>query len=782
MGFNPEEALAERRAKQSEEKGYGFDPQEALDSRKNKSVAVAEEVLGAEFNMDETASLGLRFDLARGDNMDEKQARIQRRYPEGEVKVFGKSLAMGNDQDILMYRESPQQQWKMVDPPGFTTSKDGEVSRFNVLHWDWADVVEAMAPSTEALAGEVLTLPVTKGSSVPGVVFKQMMGAASGEAFEQAVQAGGGVQKQSIADIVKEVGFEGLATMVGGFLASPFVALNNALRGRGAMRVGEEGMETLRAANELSPDLAKKLTPGMVVDNPAIRLSEKQSAALLPGLQRNYREAIVELDKAVTETADPKQAALSAKRVMNALKGWGRSLLNRVGNPKNTMREGGLVLKEGIEEYDLVAKAINSRLYAVARNIEEPVFDASTWKTVASDLRIGKYGNLDPKVERAIRDLEEIDGPLQLSDDVLSETDQLRNVRTSLYDLQHTPPGDFGGQGKAQAKDLYSAITRTLKTPTNSNPAFLSAWRAANDAAAERFATLQRAAVITAARTETPATVARGLAKPGQVDSLLVLRDTVEPKYWREFQKSFYADTLGRDAPFDALKAFDQETLDVIVPRSLQPDLLKAAKELQNITRLNADEILDVQIKNKNFINEIIEGADPGKYRTLMKAFNETNDRAARDSVRASVIQWAWDGVVGQGKNTLVANPKILKANIKQLKKNGLWNLLTADQRVAVSNANMVTKAFGGVIDAGTSIQAASAVQGVKEMRMSAIRTFVNAYLVERFYLSAAGRKILLGTGIPNSNGAKLRLITNAAWRVGNVEDISQLAEEQKDK
>ncbi|KKK90645.1 hypothetical protein LCGC14_2720940, partial [marine sediment metagenome] len=220
------------------------------------AAEVAAEVFRSNFDPDNFASSGIRISLSRGDNLQEKRLRIKKFFPDGDVRVMGKSLMTGLKKDTLLFRESPQAQWKMVEPSGL----------------DLTDIGELIAPSAESIALETGAALLTGGGSIPATVGRQALGAFAGEAIEQGIQSVRGVQAQSVGEILLEPTIEGVFSAGGGFVVSPFVATGNILGGRGALQIGEEGLETLKAAKRIDPGLADKLTPGLVTDNPALQL------------------------------------------------------------------------------------------------------------------------------------------------------------------------------------------------------------------------------------------------------------------------------------------------------------------------------------------------------------------------------------------------------------------------------------------------------------------------------------------------------------------------------
>jgi len=768
--------------------GKGFDPKALVPG----AAQVAAETFQANFDPDNFGSTSLRLSLSRGDNLKEKRLRVKKFFPEGDVRVLGASLATGLEDDALFFRESPQSQWKLLEPPGT----------------DFTDIGELIAPSAESLAAEgaiaLATAPVTGGLSIPAVVGRQALGAFAGEAVEQGIQSLTGTQAQTTGEILLEPTIEGAASALGGFAMSPLVAAKNIAGGRGALQIGEEGLDVMNAAHRIDPKLSDKLTPGLLTDNPALQLQERQSAALLPGLQRRYRELVKMLDSAVKGNVEPTAFANITQRVTESFKNLSDTFIRRIGRKASPASEGGKALQQGIEEYDLAARKIVDDLYESARQVEEPEFDLAALVNLSRDLKAGAKGTLDPEVRSLLGQIDSLakrsktpsdpvileslglkhepplkpGGPIRLSDgSFVSIGDQLRNVRTGAFSTKNIPPGEVASQKTGQANDLFKAINEALDNPTNPNPAFKAAWKKAASSARTRFETLDQAAVIKVAKSQNPAELVGQFARPGQVGNLQTIRNTVDPGRWKEFTDAFVADVFDDPAQAAAkLKAFDQESLDVLIPRSEQAVLKNIGKELGRITDVGVEQIAERQIRNKNFIGEVVEQANPRRTSTIMRAANETNNKAMRDSLRAGIFDWTWDGIVKQGKK-LEINQPLLKSRIEQLKKSGMFGFLPARDQLLLADAEVVARSFRRVIDAGTSIQAAEAAKGIGRLEKGAIRSFVQAGIISHFYLSSAGRRILIGSGLPNSRGPALRLLGGALAQTSRTEDVSQLGE-----
>ncbi|KKK78323.1 hypothetical protein LCGC14_2844720, partial [marine sediment metagenome] len=399
---------------------------------------------------------------------------------------------------------------------------------------------------------------------------------------------------------------------------------------RGALQIGEEGLETLKAAKRIDPSLADKLTPGLVTDNPALQLQERQSAALLPGLQRRYRELVKSLDRAIKGNIDQGAFSKITQRVSESFKNLSDTFIKRIGRKSVAASKGGKALQQGIEEYDLVARRIVDDLYTSARKIEEPQFAFDELARISANLRAGAKGTIDPQTESLLKQIDEIGGPIQLPDGgTVSVGDQLRNARTGAFSTKNIKPGEVASQATGQANDLFKAITSTLDNPANSNPAFKAAWKKAASTASKRFEILEKAAIIKTVKSQNPAELVGQFAKPGQVDNLLTIRNTIEPSRWKEFTDAFVADVFDDPAQAAArLKAFDTETLDALLPRSEQVFLKNIGKELSRIVDVGVEETVERQIRNKNFIGSLIEQANPRRTSTIMRAANETNNKA----------------------------------------------------------------------------------------------------------------------------------------------------------
>ena len=744
------------------------------------SSQVSERLGEDSFDKETFAPTLLRYNLARGDNLEEKLIRLQGKHPAGEIKYVTDSVMLRGEsgaleEDQLIYRESKDDKWKLVNRPGI----------------DRADIISALAPSAEAITAEVGMALLTSGGSVGVTIIRQAAAAMFGEAFEQTMQTWNDKQVQDFWDVAKEIGAEGMYSAIGGMAMSPIVGTKNAVTGRGVLQVGESGMETTRALNRIGDVTGESMSPspGMVVDNPLIGRQEAQAAVVLPGFKRFYRNITDNISKAIDISAPKADRIKAIKNTTAALRGLGNKFIQSLRIKKTTPTEGGKALQAGREEFDTVSKSIENKMYLAAERIESPNFDVGNWKPVANDLRVGSRGKINADVEDLLKQLEAIDGPKELSEGVLSVTQQYRNIRTEARKLATPQDGIIAGTKEGQAGEVVRAINKTLDNPLNTSPEFTRAWKAAGESTAIRHEILDSETFIRIARSEEPSDLL-AFARPGNSTKLKLMRDTLDNKQWDIFKHSLYTDMASDPKNlwkrWDELAA-DPDTLKTLIP--LQGDRAawaKVAKESKRIAMVNSEEQALIRVGNEEYINGILNSATPNSYLTISRAINETNDVALRDTWRSGIIRWAWDGVIKFEKSSIKIDRGKLAARVAQLSRgggNGFIGLLSKPQRQLLSDIDKVAAGLESIADAGTSIRGMEIASGLPREIMtlspgSATAGFIQSYGIEKLYLSKTGRFLLIGTGKKNSRGEYLRILGGAMVRVSTDVELSDIMTE----
>jgi hypothetical protein len=355
-------------------------------------------------------------------------------------------------------------------------------------------------------------------------------------------------------------------------------------------------------------------------------------------------------------------------------------------------------------------------------------------------------------------------------------------VRSELWALKQPDLGSVANRANAQANDLFHGVNKMLDNPVNADPLFKESWAIASKVARDRFITLEKAPIIAAAKSQNPIDLVKTYLAPGQAPHLLTIRNTISNRNWKKFTDAAYAELMADPANLlKNLKKFDQETLDVFMPRAAQREFRRIGVELERIGRLGVEETAELQVTNRNFIDSIVSDATPRNAATIKSAqMKARGNKEWGDSWRAGIVDWAWDGIVIRGKTGLSVDANLLERRVKLLKKNGMWETLGAREKQLLTDIPVVTKAFQATADAGTAILGATVTAGVMRFQMSAILSMLRYGLVGRFYTSNFGRKVLIGTGKANADPATLKAFGASLSRMSTPVDISMPSEEDQ--
>jgi hypothetical protein len=413
---------------------------------------------------------------------------------------------------------------------------------------------------------------------------------------------------------------------------------------------------------------------------------------------------------------------------------------------------------------------------------DSPEFDISPALAVARDVKanmlgMGKKGKpidlsvTSPAIRAEIGRLEALDPslpPVTLSNrEVATATDQLRQLRQNLFNLkEHGPLGALTPERRqeaAQAKKLYSALTHVLENPKNADPGFVSAWKAANMLAKERFETLEKTVVMNATKSETPAMMADRLAAPLQIDNVKVLKDALPADKFAIFQDAVKWDFL-RPEKVDGLtkriNQFDRETLDQLLPRSVQADLKNVGTQIDRLNQIGIKDILTRQSEGAAIVRDLVNRKDTAGLSELISRVTPLSDSSApRRALRAGIVEDVWNAVTVPGKAGPEIDGKALAAEIGRLKASGADKLLTSSDMAVMNNFEKIAMFLKSSKDPGTSITAASTAASIRGGAWSGFRTLMEAMGTGRLYTSPTFQRIVLGSGAEKLPFNSLRVI-----------------------
>lgn len=753
--------------------------------------------VGQESLGDPTPDPGLRGFLSlMGDTFQEQQLAFNRLRPEGEI------IRVPAVNEIL-YRNSPDEEFRKLDVGFFESfgldvmdAAEFERTRGQALFPGPRAMTEAAADVADIagdlpeIVGETATLVLLRrpGAKVTEDIARLVPGAVGGEAVQQFGQTLAGTQLETPAQQRQRAIGAGVESIIGGTIGAAAGGAFNVLRGRGISNVPIEGVEAMRAAERIG---TLPLIPSQVSDVPIIRLLGRQSQALVSRIGRYLTEQERRTTRAVRALVDPQARRQFITQTVNAVNQANKDIIDltiqasALTKPRS-FRDAGRALQQGIERWWRATGADVDNLYRTARSIEEPTFDATPAIVEAQRLVQGvqaptatggtiRAGEIDPALFSIAERISKLDPAAQT-------TESLRALRSEIHDL--TVPGIEGSRlGTQQALGLKGAINAVLRDPTNTNPAFRRAWAAADDAASRRFTTREQAAIVDITRHKQPAELARSLARPGQLDNLVIVRQALErkaPEHWQRFVEGFRADLIREPGNITArLNAFDQPTLNVLMTRQQQATMRQAGRQIDRLASTGVQQARQNQTQIRSFFRNVFDSNNTAGIDAL---FDLVQRRGGKDSpfgrsTRATIIDEAVRRSVVREQGVDRIDFNRLTSVLDDFEGRGVLRFLKPDEVNFLRDVQTVQDFSRlGVTGAGTSIQAAEAAASARTFSASAILTIIENMGVGWWVTSAPGRRVLIGAG--RNQPLDGRLVRNIGAAVAN---IASDAENQKE-
>ncbi|MGI9306951.1 MAG: hypothetical protein ACR2P5_06565, partial [Gammaproteobacteria bacterium] len=530
--------------------------------------------VGQESLGEPTPDPGLRAFLSvMGDTFQEQQLALAQIRPDAElfrVPVTG---------DIL-FRNNPDEQFRKLDVGFFealglavedaaefhrTRRGDPGARIGREIEADIADI----AGDIPEILGETATLVLFRrpGAGVMQDIVRMTPGAVGGEFAQQFGQTLAGTQLETFEQQRRRALGAGAESIIGGTIGAGIGGAINIFRGRGISNVPLEGVEAMAAAERIG---TLPLLPSQVSDVPIIKLLGRQSQALVSRIGRYLTEQERRTTASLRSLVDPQARRQFITQTVNAVNQASKDIIDltiqaaAITRPRS-FRDAGRALQQGIAQWWRTTGVDVDNLYRTARSIDEPRFNASPAIAEAQRLVEGiqaptiagdtiRAGEIDPQLFNIAQRITQLDPTTQT-------VDSLRALRQEIHDL--TVPGIEGPRlGTAQAQGLKGALNDVLRNPTNNNPVFVRAWGVADEAASRRFTTREQAAIVDITRHQRPSVLAQELARPGQLDNLVIVRQALErkaPEHWQRFTEAFRADLVSEPGNITArLDAFDQ--------------------------------------------------------------------------------------------------------------------------------------------------------------------------------------------------------------------------------
>lgn len=744
---NPSSSFAERvRARQSlAEQGQHMPSPTAID-RSSREAFLAQQVGSETLAQPGMTDLLTRADLSLSDTFEEKKTKFLSKFPDGDfVQVFEPRSDPSQRNSTILFRRHPNEEYAELDA--------------RVL--DRAEFLGDAADISGELPAAAMEALFIRGGRIGQQMWQATVGTLTGDAIKEAIESARGFQKETLPQVMSREATRAVLSAAG---AGATVAVSgpiNAVRGASTIALKPSARLAQRAATRFD---MPPLLPGQVARSPFLQKMQGQASAIFKTVGDYVSAQQGAMARAMGRLREGDVKKVLADELENLFEeGKDQIVKAAMVAPNRTLTEGGTAIQAGIAEWDDFASMMTRWAYRRAEQIEEPKFNLTPLKAMAQELKAGIQGaregggtidisKLDPKLERVVDSILALDPNLpavEINGLATTATDQLRALRTQLWDLKMPDKGQIARQPEKDAGKLYSALTRVLRTPTNSNPEFAAMWRKADALASSRFSAMEQLMVIDAAKSETPALLAKELIKPNQVDNLRVLKGVMPDSKWNEFQSAVKAEMIAPqniDGLTKRLDTFDEQTLNMLLPKADQETLRLIGQRIDQFKQIG---IKQAMAQDATFAGLIESLAVRNDTQSIARLVEESLKRPKlRRSIRAGLMERVWNqasSVNAEGVRTVNANA--IRDAIQSLRQSGAIHFLDFGDIRTLKNLEVLAGLIPESADSGTSLVAASGVSSVTRFSIEGMHSAIKHMTIGRILTSKWLQRTLLGSG-----------------------------------
>lgn len=722
-------------------------------------------------------SVVARLGISAADTLAEKITAFKGVFPEGEL------VSVPVD-DTLIFRRSPSESFQKVDAD--------LLEEFEPL----GDLIDFFGSDIGAITGEALSLipggkaattGAKQGFRVLPLMARLAAGGGFGEFSQEAVESAAGFQQENVGTVAARATLKSAFSAGGGVVGKGLEKLVSGATGRGLLEITKEGQRAQRATKVQGVD---DLPANIISSNPLVQKLGGQSAALVPTLGDYITQLEGQVTRALGRLRGPTGRLPQDLKAAHDLER--KSVLRETleSTKQTSQAKGGASIQEGITRYDESSAAQVTASYTRARQIEEPQFDFVPLLNEAEDIELGVRGlgtartrdvdtgildiRGDP-ITRKVTDqelvkLDEVNTTTRLVIDkikaldpslppvtlpngrVVSSTEQLRALRTRLFDVMIPPPGDIVRAEHVTARRLFGSIGKMMNDPINNSRGFIDAWKTANGLAKDRFDTREKLLLIRTAKSEEPANLVSRIAAPGNEDNLQLLRRVLPLDKFDDLQNAFKSDLLDPnkvDNLSQRLNSFDKGTLDQLLSPGERAVFGKIGQELDRLNSVGVKKVLERQTRASFIADNLVRTDNTAGIDRLLRVVANTGgkDSPLGQTMRASIIDNIFFKSTVRERGVLRVDFNRLNAEINRLTRTGGIKFLKVDDLRVIRDVRDIQDFLRLTPDSGTSIQASEQVAGTKKLKGSAFLSLLRNATVGRFMVNPAGRKFLAGTG-----------------------------------
>lgn len=711
----------------------------------------------------ETAATGLQDITTRtkmsffGDTLEEKEKVFQNTYPAGELRYSPNT-------NKLQFKTDANDTFKDLDKPFLDSLVDG--GEF------LTDISEFFSSAPE-IVPEIFMAAKSRGISLIPFIARMGLTGAVTEAGQQGLQEIYGSQKQTPSEAYIDETLQTGAFSTGGAAAGRFVEniISGIRGGSGLFKVSDEAKQFQQAASELN---VSEPLPGQVISKgfgaPIIKRLSGQSAALTGDIRDYLHRMENETFNAINNLTKKDTIGQVVVGLDTAYKNKEKELFNllKVADKETNFIGAGKNIQQGIKEWDNAALASVRSKYLAAKNIlkksdESIKFDISNVLKEANKLEEGVQAAL---LKGGTQNVKPINSALQsVIDDIKKldpnkvDIDVLQALQQRVFDMTLPPPGQASSNLRLpeyQAKKLYNALKNSFENPMNKGTKeFANAWSNATKSAAKRFETLEKLAIIDASKSESPSQLAARLFQPYNSSNVLTLKEVISKDKFNAVSKEFERFLIGDGLNINKnLNRFDNQTLNVLIGKTRVKEFKNIGNAIDEINQSGIKSAVRDQSLAQPFISQLLNTKSSkaiSEIENLLGPSQSSLNIAVRSGIIDNIINKS--SITEQGLQKLDYNK--LDTVLKQYEDTGILNILLPEEIKALKNSRIVMDFMREGTDAGTSLQAAEAVSGLRGFSRKALGTLIEATSVGRLFTNKIGRRLLIGAGkenIPNRN------------------------------
>jgi len=610
-------------------------------SRRTKRNEEIFSLLGNNFDPYGTLDQGFftQFDVARSENLVDKQKKFRRDYPDGDLISVPTS-----DGFILLARPD-------------------KTSMFQELSMG-AKVAEAIfsEPTAAGIAGTIggTALGGPGGGALLGVL-GTFAGTTIGEYGQTLIERNVRPYGHGEPDITE-------SAMRGGIAAGADIAF----RGVGRMIFGraltpaarEVAMKAIAAEHELG---LEPIAAGQLY-GPFGRGIFRQVGVTAPRVEQKITAQEASLLESFRALGDDVPADMTAV-LEDVVKAQQKELASMVHLPTLSRIGIGTSLQTGIGTYKKSARLMISKWYDDAIKLSDDViFSLKPARELAEEIRTGVWGRgqvvtttkptglLDETgapITKTVSEEQVVKLPSAVDDSAtlraaldtilkLNPTvskfatesgewtafEQIKALRTSLFDLKFSPDGGVS----REAHRLWEALTEVMDNPISGNPEFVKAYQRASAGNWIHENTLQKLDAAKVLATSRPEDVARIYMNPNNATEIATIKDILPKKNFDQFRTGFMVDLMHAPTArqglsrLESFRAINADGLALLVSPSEQRTLQQYLTRKAQFEASPVRDILTRQMTEAEKAVFLVKNSTAGEIQaTMTTAARESN-------------------------------------------------------------------------------------------------------------------------------------------------------------